>query len=217
MVTISQILEKKIRERPFLQEALARGIINNAALAEQMMPEIAKELGKDVKFSAVNMAIRRYAEKIKDTFVSKAKFDKNTDIVIRSDLVELVFHKEDMRDRLKKLYDLVDSRQGDFLTVTSGLNELMIITNKKYEKKALSFFPSRLVKTKIDGLSSITLNIPANSIDMLGLFYVVTRALNWENVNIIDIVSTFTEMTFIVRDKDVSRSYDVLKQLIQSK
>ena len=75
MVTIAHLIEKVIEEKPFLQEALSRGIINNAALAEELKPLIEKEMKKKVKFSAVNMAIRRLSEKLKGTFIQKAKFD----------------------------------------------------------------------------------------------------------------------------------------------
>ena len=76
MVTIAKIVENIINEKPFLQEALSHGIINNAALAYNLIPEIEKELKKKVKFSAVNMAIRRLSEKLEKSFIKTVKFDK---------------------------------------------------------------------------------------------------------------------------------------------
>src|SRR3989344_6037317 len=138
MVTISHLVEKIIEQKPFLQEALSRGVINNAALAEELIPQIEKELKKEVKFSAVNMAIRRLGEKLEKTFIKKPKFDKGSDISIKSDLIEITVYKtEDIQTKVKTLYDLVNFKNGDFLTITSGIHEVMIITNEKYEKKAL--------------------------------------------------------------------------------
>ena len=216
MVTVSHLVEKIIEQKPFIQEALSNGIINNAALADQMLPEIEKELKKKVKFSAVNMAIRRLSEKLEQSFISKAKFDKNSDITLKSNLIEITVYKmEDSQEYIKELYSLVDIKGGDFLTITQGLHELMIITNEKYEKKILGMFPNKLIKKSIKNLSSITINIPEESIETIGLFYIVTRALNWENINIVDIVSTFTEMTFIINEEDTARSFNVLKDLIK--
>ena len=216
MVTVSHLVEKVIEQKPFIQEALSNGIINNAALADQMLPEIEKELKKKVKFSAVNMAIRRLSEKLEQSFISKAKFDKNSDITLKSNLIEITVYKmEDSQEYIGKLYSLVDLKGGDFLTITQGLHELMIITNEKYEKKILEMFPNKLIKKSIKNLSSITINIPEESIENIGLFYIVTRALNWENINIVDIVSTFTEMTFIIKEEDTARSFNVLKELIK--
>ena len=216
MVTVSHLVEKVIEQKPFIQEALSNGIINNAALADQMLPEIEKELKKKVKFSAVNMAIRRLSEKLGQSFISKAKFDKNSDITLKSNLIEITVYKmEDSQEYIKELYSLVDIKGGDFLTITQGLHELMIITNEKYEKKILEMFPNKLIKKSIKNLSSITINIPEESIETIGLFYIVTRALNWENINIVDIVSTFTEMTFIIKEEDTARSFNVFKELIK--
>lgn len=215
MVTVAHLVEKIIEQRPFLQEALSNGIVNNAALAEELRPQIEKELKKKVKFSAVNMAIRRLAEKLEKTFVVKAKFDKNTDLVTRSDLIELVVYKSEIvQKQLKQIYDLVDFRKGDFLTITQGLHEVMIITNKKYEPKIIKLFENSSVKKIIKNLSSLTLNISETSTEIVGLFYLATRALNWENVNIIDVVSTYTEMTFIVDENETCKAFEALKRLI---
>jgi aspartokinase len=217
MVTVSHLVEKIIEQKPFLQEALSRGIVNNAALAEELKPQIEKELKKKVKFSAVNMAIRRLSEKLKKTFIEKAKFDKTCDVTVKSDLIEITIHKiDDVQKYVKELYNIVDFRKGDFLTITQGLYEVMLITNKKHEKRILDLFPKKIIKKIIRGLSSLTISIPPEAVETIGLFYIVTRALNWENINIIDIVSTFTEMTFIVKEGDTARAFNTLKKLIEA-
>jgi hypothetical protein len=214
MVTIQHLVEKIIEQKPFLQEALSKGIVNNAALAEELRPQIETELKKKVKFSAVNMAIRRLAEKLEKSFVVKTKFDEETNVIVQSDLIEVVVYKtEEVQKQIKQLYDLVDFRKGDFLTITQGLHEVMIITNKKFEKKIK--FPKKSVKKVINKLNSLTINIPETAVETVGLFYIVARALNWENINIVDIVSTFTEMTFIVNENDTSKAFDTLKKLIE--
>jgi len=217
MVTISHLVEKIIEQKPFLQEALSRGVINNAALAEELIPQIEKELKKEVKFSAVNMAIRRLGEKLEKTFIQKPKFDKGSDISIKSDLIEITVYKtEDIQTKVKTLYDLVNFKNGDFLTITSGIHEVMIITNEKYEKKALDLLSKKSIKKTIKHLSCVTVNIPVESITTIGLFYTITRALNWENINIVDIVSTLTEMTFIIKEEDTARAFDTLRRLIKA-
>ena len=216
MVTVQHLIEKIIEQKPFMQEALSRGIVNNAALAQELLPQIENELKKKVKFSAVNMAIRRLAEKLEKSFVVKAKFEEDTDITVKSNLIEVVFYKDqNTQSYMKKLYDLVDFRKGDFLTITQGLYEVMVITNKKFEKNILKLVSKDSIKKVIQNLSSLSINIPETSVQTVGLFYIASRALNWENINIIDIVSTYTEMTFIVTEKETSRAFDVLKKLVE--
>jgi len=216
MPTIAHLTRKIIEKKPFLEEALSEGIINNAALAEKMIPELEKELKKKVKFSAVNLAIRRMAENMGKKSLINLKFEKDTDITIKSNIIEIIIYKnEKITEYIKKIYNIMDFRKGDFLTITQGINEVMIITNEKHEKNITDLLPAKAIKKKIKKLSTLTINVPESSVETVGLFYVISKTLNWENINIVDLVSTFTEITLIVKEDDASRAFDVLKKLIE--
>ncbi len=64
-------------------------------------------------------------------------------------------------------------------------------------------------------LSSLSIKIPIEAIETVGLLYILTKAINWENINIVEIVSTLTEMTFILKEDDVSRAFNTVKKLIK--
>ena len=216
MAIVAQIVEELIRRKPFLLEALSKGIVNNAALADELIPEIEKKIKKRVTFAAVNMAIRRLSEKLERSFVERPIFDKNSDVLVRSDLVEITIyltHESEMV--IKKLYGIIEFRKGDILTITQGIHEVTLITNKRHQKKILDLFDEKVVKMVIKNLGSVTIKIPDKSIETIGLFYVATRTLNWENINIIEIVSTLTELTFVVKEDDTSHAFDVLKAMIK--
>lgn len=216
MVTISHLVEKKFEENLFLQEALSKGLLNNAAVAESMMPELGKELKHEVKFSAVNMAIRRLGEKLEKTQNKRKIFAKDTDITIKSDLVEITIIKsEDTQKTIKALYGLVNLKK-DLLTITIGIDEIMIIVGDKYEKKIIEVIPQKQLKKMVKNLSSLTINIPESSIHEVGLIYAMSKTFAWENLSIVDIVSTLTEMTLIVREDDTARSFDIIKKVIRN-
>ncbi len=217
MRSVAQAVETIIEQKPFIQEALSKGIVNNAALAEEIKPQIEKELKKTIKFSAVNMAIRRLAEKLKETFVVKAKFNQESDLTVKSNLIEIVIYKTpEIQEQIKKIYDIVDFKKGDFLTVTQGLYEIMVIVNHKHEEEIKALFSQQSIRQVVKNLSSLTIALSEEAIETIGLFYQATRALNWENINIIDIVSTYTEMTYILKEEDVSRGFEALKKLISN-
>jgi aspartokinase len=217
MVTIANYVEKLVKDRPFIEDALCKGLINMAALSEELKPYIEKEMKKDIKFSAINMAIRRYAEKIEKSQLSNVKFDENSDITIKSNLISVTLYKtSDIEDRLDELKHSISPAKGDFLTITRGIHEIMIITNSKFKNKLESSFNIKQIKKIIDNLCSISINIPEESIESIGLFYLVTKQLTWENIPIIDIVSTLTEMTFIIKESNVAKSFETLNKLIYS-
>ncbi|PIZ51761.1 hypothetical protein COY27_02460 [Candidatus Woesearchaeota archaeon CG_4_10_14_0_2_um_filter_33_13] len=216
MANVTDVVEKILSGKPFIQEGLSRGIINHAALAEELIPQIEKELRQKVKFSAVNMAIRRLSEKMEKSMMAEITFDEFADISLRTDLAEItIFHHIDSNKIIQQMYGLVDLKRGDFLSITQGMYELMIITNDRYFEKIKAILPKGIVKHSAKNLSSITINIPTQTTNTFGLFYISTRALNWENVNIIDIISTHTEMTFIVREEDAAKALEALKKLIK--
>ena len=58
-MNLREALEEALRKRPFLEEALQEDLINLSSLARLLQPEISTSTGKEVKESALVMAIRR--------------------------------------------------------------------------------------------------------------------------------------------------------------
>lgn len=217
MVTVSRIVEDIVKRRPFLEEALAKGIINYAALADDLTPEVKGWLKKEVKPAAVMMALRRLSERIGGGFMGRerARFTES-DLTVKSGLIEITFLKSpQIISRIADLYTLADLSRGDFLTVTHGIFEVTIIASKDLEKNILKTMKGERVIKSIGSLSSLTVRIPTEAVDTVGVFYAVTKVLNWENINIVEIVSTFTEMTYILREDDVAQAFTTLKTLMR--
>lgn len=216
MVSIARICEKIIQQKPFLQEALSSGIINYGALAETMMKDVEKEYGEKVKHAAIMMAIRRLQDKLQEMPITHPKFTTDCDLTVKSDLFEITIARHPQTYKLiSKIYDIVDPRSGDYLTITTGTHEITIISNKKYKHTFLKMFNKEDILIEIDDLASLTVKLPKQGVEMPGIFYLITRALTWENINIVEIVSTYTEDTLILKNKDVARAYQILLQTIK--
>jgi hypothetical protein len=217
MATVSFWVGKIIEKQPFIVDALAKGLINNAALAESMIPELEEKLKKKVKFSAVNMAIRRLAEKLEKNYKPKIKFRKNTDISLKSNLaIYIIKNRKGISAHLKATYNKICADNGDFLTITQGLKEIMIVVNSSHEKDIEKIFDKRDIISKTDCLSGININLPSEAIETPGLYYLLTQAIFWNNINLIDIVSTFNELTLIVKDEDATETFDILRRLVKN-
>jgi len=209
MPTATHIVQNLIRDKPFLEEAISQGIINYAALAAKIQPTVEFALRKKVKTSAIMMALRRLCETIPVKTLPAISFT-DADIEVRSGLFETTVQKSTTAvQSVKKLYDLIDFNKGDFLAQTQGMHEITIISNQRHQKKIANIFSEGTIKT-ITQLASITVRIPPESVETVGLFYQITKALNWENINIIEIISTLTEMIFILNEKDVPLAFKTL-------
>jgi len=217
MATVSFWVGKIIEKQPFVVDSLAKGLINHAALAESMIPELEEKLKKKVKFSAVNMAIRRFAEKLEKNYKPKIRFKKNTDITLKSNLIALAIkNQKGVSSNIKELYNKIHMDAGDFLTTTQSLHEIMVIINSIHEKDIEKIFSKKDIVRKITNLSGVTINLPPESTETPGLYYTIIQALFWNNINIIDIVSTFNELTIIIKDEDATETFDVLRKLVKN-
>ena len=217
MVTVAHIVADIIRRRPFLEEALVNDIINYAYLADMLKPEIEKVMRKEVNRYAIIMAVRRFADSLKGSFVGLPHLGlEGAEITITSGIFEITVRKDaETMKTVSKLYGLVDFEKGDFLTITQGIYEITILSNVRHKNKMLDLFDKRDVKKVSTGLSSLTVRIPEKAAESMGLLYSLTKALSWENVNIFEVVSTLSEEIFIISEEDTSVAFDAIKSLVK--
>jgi len=216
MVTISHIVQKVINDKVFILEAMNRGLISYSGLATQIKPEIEKEFGKEVKLHAIVMALRRYAEQLTDKRKS-VSFNYYSEIILKTDICDIsVRRSPTLFNKLKKLYDVVNFENGDTLNIIYGRWEVSIITNERYREKMFELFKTEKVLNVKKELLSLTLTFSQEYFQTPGVIFKILRNFSWENINIFEIISTDTELTFIVDKDDAIKAYSVLEKLVRS-
>lgn len=217
MVTISHLITKIVSSRPILHDAIEQGIISYGNLAEQLITEIEEELNKKVKHSAVVMALRRYAEKIQKT-QARPKFDYNSEIIMKTNLCDISIRKSPaLFSKLKKIYSIVNYEKGDVLNVIHGNYEVSIVSNMRHLEKIKKELKGEKILNVEKDLVSLSLSFSGDFLHTPGVISTAARKLNWENVNIYELVSTLTELTFIVNKKDSAKGYATLQRLVSEK
>ncbi len=215
MASIAQIVEEKVLEQPFLADALQRGLLNYGAVADELLPRVQKETKREATHAAVMMALRRFGEKLERQEVRIPRFTERSSIALQSDIVELTTTKtKEAFDAIRAFRDHVSQESGDLLTVTQGMQELTIITNKAHLPELRRLLEGAEVKRVIEELSLLAIRIPDAAVETPGYFYALLKALAWEGINIVEIVSTLTELAFILKDEDVPRAYRVVKDVL---
>ena len=216
MVTISHIVKKVIAEQHFVEEALGNGIISVANLAEQIAPKIEKELGKKINLSAVVMALRRYSEEISNHRRKMKKFDYKGELIMKTNLCDLTFVKSpSLLAKLRTVHTLVNFERGDTLNIILGNNEVSIIINEKFMQKLVKFLSGEKILNREKDLVSLAIIFTADDFTHTpGVIFNAVRKLAWESINIYEIISTMTELTFILSKKDSMKAYDVLYYMV---
>jgi|SRR3989338_6937016 len=216
MVTVSHIVKKVVSEQPFVEEALGRGIISVANLAEYILPKIEKELGKKANHAAVVMALRRYSDEIGEHRKGMKKFDFTGELLMRTNICDLsVVKSPKLLIKLKTIYSLVDFEKGDTLNVILGNNEVSIVINEKYKDDLIKFLSGKRILNKESNLVALTIIFTSDDFTHTpGVIFNAVRKLAWDNINIYEIVSTMTELTFILSKKDSMKAYNVLQEMV---
>jgi aspartokinase len=214
MPTISQTVQKLIDKRIYIQEAMNKDIISYSQLAKQLKPEIEELLEKKVKTHAIEMALRRYTEHLKQKH-HNIKFDYSSDIIMKTQICDISISKSPtLIQQLKKLYDIVKFEKGDILNIIQGSTELSIVTNERYKTKFMDILKQEKILNVEKNLISLTMTFSKDFLYTPGVIFNIIRNIAWENINIFEIVSTNTELTFIIHKKDAIKGYKSLEKLI---
>jgi len=215
MVTVSHIAHKFVDEKPYLREAISKGIASYGSIAKKLKPDIETELGKHVEHFAIVAALRRYAEKVEAKF-KDINFNANTsEVNLKSNIIDINLLKtQDLFDKLKRFYDIVRFEKGDVIHIIYGRNSVTIITNERYREQILKFLQNQKINSVEEKLVALSFTIGKKLVDTPGVLFQISRSFAWENINIIEIISIDLEITFIVEEKDAIRGYKALQKLI---
>jgi len=215
MRTITETLRELIKATPLIEESLLRGLINLSALAREFKPEVEKRLMKPVKVASLVMALKRITKEIEQREHKLKKIHAQGELIVRSNLCEYIYFSS---ETLLKKYTLLAKKISEypniFFTLTKGLRDTNIIISENLKELVERIFSKEKLITKIEDLASITLFHSEGAVFTPGFHYSILKLLAWENINIIETVSTFTEFTIILKNQDVDRAFKILKELI---
>lgn len=216
MKTISSVVEEYIKKKPFLQSALAQGIINLTSLSRIVKPEIEEQLGKEIRNGAIVMALKRLSDDLEFRATHKIiKVLKNIgEITVRSSLTDYTFLASDtILTQQAKLLAEIHSNQDVFYTSSRGVNEMNIVISNMMDSTVETLFKAERCTQKANNLSSITVKLPAENVSVPGIYYFIFQRLAWEGIVLYEVISTTNEFTIIVNDDQVDIAFKTIKDL----
>jgi hypothetical protein len=213
MIRVSDAVADIVKQSPLLEEGLSRGLINVSALARDIRPQVEQKTLKDVTEGAVVMALKRLSTTLESQYRSTKVFQTAPDMIVRSNLFELtVRNSHTLPAKQPQLAALVDSHDNSyFLTVTSGVFETTIIASDALHARIDEILGNEHTVNEIPSLSSITIRVNAEFLEVPGSIAQILKYIAWEGINIIEVVSTYLELTIILRQQDTDRAFAALK------
>lgn len=212
MITVPETVQKLIKQSPFLEEGLEKGIMNLSELARLLRPQVEKKLLKDVSAASVMMALKRMSSTVHTKKRIHKIFSTVPDMIVRSHLIEItVQNAATLPQKQKKLLEETLGFSNTFFTITTGLFETTIIASEDLEQKIHTVLKGEKIITVFRKLSAITVRLTKEVVNIPGVYYHILKILAWDNINIFEVVSAYTEFTIILEEKDVDRAFSTLK------
>lgn len=216
MKTISSVVENYIKSKPFLQTALAQGIINLTSLSRTIKLDIEDQLGKDVRNGAIVMALKRLSAELEFRATHRIlKVLKNVgEITVRSSLTDYTFLISDtILNKQAKLLQEINENKDVFYTSSRGVNETNIVVSNSMNAIVEEIFKDEKRTQKIDKLSSISVKLPEENVVIPGIYYFIFQRLAWEGIILHEVISTTNEFTIIVGEDQIDIAFKVIKDL----
>jgi len=215
MITVSEVLENLVKQKPFVERALAEGLLNLSAFSRQIRPEIEKTVKKPVSEAAILMALKRLVPQIEVSI--GRKIEKATkgfgDIIVRSNLTDFTYKNADtLMEKQVNLIKLLTHEKDVFYTISRGVFETTIVISSSFAEEVKKLFANETLISSTVSISSVTLRLPKDNIKIPGLYYFVFKQIAWEGISILEVISTTNELSMIVKDKDVDRVFSIIKK-----
>lgn len=215
MITVKEAVFGIVRNSPLLEDGLKRGLINYSAFAREYRKRIEDELMKPVKIGAIQMALKRLSRDLKTQDFAQHIFKRTPEIITRSSLFELTIKHTPSLSLMQQLGSLRNKPDNYFLTLTEGVFESTIIATAELKEEILAKVSKEAIIFQLDHLAAITLRLPKESLYTPGVFYTFLKQMTWENINVIEMVSTTYEDSLILVEDDVDRAFVALKSLFK--
>ncbi len=214
MVTISRAVQKIVRQNPSLEIALAKDLLSYSKLARYMHAEVENELGRKVKDPAIIVSLKRMREKAEKMYEPKKLFSAD-EITTNSNLMEItVVTSQNIPGIIQHIYELDGVRKGSIVNITQGNKQTTFIFSEKIEKEVRGLLQAERAVTEIKDLSQISISFGKEVFETPGFLVYVLKELSWNNINIIEIISTYTEFAIIVKSDDLMKAYGILKKVL---
>ena len=62
-------------------------------------------------------------------------------------------------------------------------------------------------------LASITIKLPKINLEQWGIYYFILKQLAWANIPVQEVISTTHEITLVVKEEDINRTFSILIDL----
>ena len=191
-MTIAQEVRNHLRNKPYLREALEKGIVNLSELSRQLQTEL-----KTNDTSAIKAALRRYSEELQK---HRQKREEKVLALLKRSSIAVYNHKSVMITAKE-----LETKTGMKVDL---LDKFVYLLDR-------GDLPERIIALiKHENCTMIVVHSSEELENTPGVVAFLATLLAEQNVNIIEFISCWTETIMVVEKKDSLKTYEVLSNLV---
>lgn len=212
MTTIKKTLERIIRDNDFLEDGLYHGYINLTSLAAYLLPLIQSFTKKNTTIPSLTMTLSRIASDLQKS-LPRPRI-RPEDIRVRSGISYVTFPKvkgltsmlNDIATKLKA----TEKTGSQLFSQLEGSREITVLYTSFFTAVMSEISEEYPPKVHISWLVALVIQLPPETLEEKGILYYVVKQLNYFGVNIMELYTTHTELTVVIRREDMGEAMKIL-------
>jgi hypothetical protein len=192
--------------------AMVEGYLNLSAYAKKIQPEVQRRARREVSVGTIVVALSRYEidARKRSRLTPRVAIES---VSTRSALAEVTFLRTPVsRSKLRTLHENARLLEAEVLAVTSGVREISLILPATLIEDALKAFQGEKPTLVVENLASLTLRFSPRYLNIPNTIFALLRPLALNRINIVEVVSTYTEITMIVAQKDLQAAFAIVSK-----
>ena len=209
MLKVTDTVLELIKADELALESARAKLLNFSAYAEKIHPLVENLTKKPVQKGTIVVALSRIA-KSKDLVSSQFKPDiKLTNLSIKSSLSALTYQKTADIQRKISVLNPFQISLGDLFSLTEGPTEVTLILSENAKDKLIKQLATNPISEK-ENLVAITAQFDPKYADTPNNFFVLFSALAAKRISIVEVISTYKEISFIVNKENMESALSAL-------
>lgn len=212
MIKIQTIVRDIVLSETEAYYALLNGFMNMSGYAERIRHRVERLTKKQVTLNGIVVALSRLKKEFKKItpLVHEVAI---TNITTKLPLSEIIYENTSPNlARLESFHKKIPLSRDDFFTATVSPAELNIVCSSSLTKKVLKHFTAK-PKFTAHELAAVGVSFGPNQFQVPNTLFSLISVVARARINIAEIVSTYTELIFIISEKDFSKTVDLFSAL----
>lgn len=209
MISIKKCIESIISDNLFLEDALYNDYLNLSSFALYIYPRIKQMTKKEVTIWSIKIALSRISKEQKKIIQYNRIYPNNIFVKKNISLISLN-NSKDSHNIIKDIQSLNIWEDKNYFWVIQWITEIDIIYSQNLKLWIENLINNNKVKLRINNLWIIWIHLDKELLNTIWIIYNLSKKLTFYNINIINILSTYTEIAFIIDEKDLKKAFEIL-------